>query len=176
MNGLSFRNRFMKWFYGIEGPFDEYKRQEIDRIGHNAFIAAIIYMLLSTTVGIFAGLESRQAIWALLFVNFFALEGLLVYVSVAVSRLHLTDMEVTAANYRQVVKRTLWKWAGGSLLATVNFFLLMGGFNAALNQTDFFKAATSADNVQTTIIYGVLFAGAMFFIYWHRIKKIDVDR
>lgn len=29
--------RYMKYWYGIYGPLDEYKRSEVERIGNNAF-------------------------------------------------------------------------------------------------------------------------------------------
>ncbi|TPR42341.1 DUF3278 domain-containing protein [Apilactobacillus micheneri] len=46
-NRESFFTKCIKRFYGITGPLDEYKRQEINRIGNNAFIVCWIYIMLS---------------------------------------------------------------------------------------------------------------------------------
>ncbi|MGZ7236452.1 DUF3278 domain-containing protein, partial [Streptococcus pyogenes] len=49
MNKESFTDKLLKRFYGITGPLDEYRRQQIDRVGN------ICYVWL-TTILIFGNL------------------------------------------------------------------------------------------------------------------------
>ena len=44
--------KMIKRFYGISGVLDEYRLQEIRRIGNNAFIFLFYYILLSNFVAV----------------------------------------------------------------------------------------------------------------------------
>ena len=44
--------KMIKRFYGISGVLDEYRLQEIRRIGNNAFIFLFYYILMSNVVAV----------------------------------------------------------------------------------------------------------------------------
>ncbi|MCI2020431.1 MAG: DUF3278 domain-containing protein [Lentilactobacillus buchneri] len=46
----TFGTKILKHFYGIPGVLDEHARQEVSRIGSNAYLMLVSYLLISTLI------------------------------------------------------------------------------------------------------------------------------
>lgn len=60
-NKESLFTKYMMLFYGISGPLDEYKKQEMHRIGNNSFIVTMFYIILSSLFFMIYGLHNSYA-------------------------------------------------------------------------------------------------------------------
>ena len=52
VNGENLRDKIVKHFFNITGDFDEYKRQEVNRIGTNAFFMCLPVLLLGPVIAL----------------------------------------------------------------------------------------------------------------------------
>ncbi|MCF7522908.1 DUF3278 domain-containing protein [Levilactobacillus brevis] len=65
-------DKIVKHFYGISGNFDEYKRQEVNRIGNNAFMISWPILLIAPVIaGFWAESSPENALLGLILTNFF---------------------------------------------------------------------------------------------------------
>ena len=68
--GVTLRDRVVKHFFNISGDFDEYKRQEVNRIGTNALMMCVPALLLPPIIAIFWATTSPE--YALLGIDNFS--------------------------------------------------------------------------------------------------------
>lgn len=111
--GENFRDKIFKHWFGVSGKFDEYKRQEVNRIAANAFMLYFPGMLLSLVVaGIFA-IKNPDMTLAVLLLSQLGYFVLIVctYIMFASRRAHLTDNEIDARTtkraYHHIIRKGL---------------------------------------------------------------------
>lgn len=101
-HGENLRDKVVKRWFGISGEFDEYKRQEVNRIGTNAFMLYIPIMLISLVLSGFIVDKQPENAVALIFLIQFGYFTLVIcpYIMVASHRAHLTTHEIAAKDSR----------------------------------------------------------------------------
>ncbi|WP_258553543.1 DUF3278 domain-containing protein [Leuconostoc mesenteroides] len=113
-NKEKFSTRMLKRFYGVQGELDEYRRNEIYKIGNTAFIAMFYYSLISNflvflilSLDEYKHLESifLWYIWANIIFVVFGISG---YIIFATKSRHLVENEVQDIAYQ--TKRLINIW------------------------------------------------------------------
>ncbi|KRK88485.1 hypothetical protein FC99_GL000579 [Levilactobacillus koreensis JCM 16448] len=172
-NGENLRDQFVKRFFNISGDFDEYKRQETNRIGTNVMMMCLPAILIPSIVaGLWATKSPEDALLGLIFFNVIFV-GVVIcpYLMVASRRAHLTDNEVDVrdlpAARRSVLKRTL----GSGLYGFVFFYLMQVILNFIFDHASFVGGLTSSHNIKTAILTGIILGTITGITYWMRLKK-----
>jgi len=163
----------VKRFFNISGDFDEYKRQETNRIGTNVMMMCLPAILIPSIVaGLWATKSPEDALLGLIFFNVIFV-GVVIcpYLMAASRRAHLTDNEVDVrdlpAARRSVLKRTL----GSGLYGFVFFYLMQVILNFIFDHASFVGGLTSSHNIKTAILTGIILGTLMGITNWIRLKK-----
>lgn len=101
--------RLIKWFYGIPGPLDEYGRQQVDRIGSNAFIFLWLESFFSNLIIFWLTLNLSRTVLVLTIVAN-EIIGLLVtfsYVKIALAFRHLFTAEYDSKYAGHILRWTI---------------------------------------------------------------------
>ncbi|QEA52563.1 DUF3278 domain-containing protein [Loigolactobacillus coryniformis] len=167
--------KVIKHFYGISGPLDEYKRQEVNRIGNNAFIWLWWYSLLSGIIALlFSNKDSKLTLWIYLcsnlIINGFVITG---YITLAGHRKHLAEHEITANRIKMIQHKTIRGAILVGISYAVTWHFLMSLFAWFTENTSFYAYITSWHNIETAFLSGIIFGGLMYLVQLARIKKID---
>ncbi|WP_125760665.1 DUF6773 family protein [Companilactobacillus hulinensis] len=116
----SFSTKSIKYFYGIDGELDEYRRSELNRIGNNAYMILFYYLLISTIVAEFVVGNSFRFLQNYLMLNLlFLIFGSGMYTVVAIHRLKLHITDVSAMNYKSVRRMILKRDIRRTVLVTI---------------------------------------------------------
>jgi len=120
----SLRDTIVKHWFGISGTFDEYKRQEVNRIGTNAFMLLLPFSFISLFV---AGLtvvnrpQDAISVIIILQVGYFMFV-IFPYIIFASHRAHITDTEVTTHNLKQAYLHIGQKMGFGAVYTGLWFY------------------------------------------------------
>ena len=116
-NSLFFR--YMKYWYGIYGPLDEYKRSEVERIGNNAFFIVSLpmnfVMILAIAVGNLQIAYKTTLAYIIMLFGWFILELTAdSYILHQLKKLKLQIYEVENSQVKNV-KKKIWttSWISG---------------------------------------------------------------
>lgn len=157
MTKETFTNKLIKRFYGITGPLDEHKRQEVDRIGNIAFVYLFYVLLLSNLIAILISYRSPELVGKFYPAFLFGLTTLLsLYVSFKGKMAGVAQFdteELTAKEKKQIhhiglkagLHFGLWMYVS---LAFLELFL---------DQTDLIKTLTSPRHLLSSGLAGLLF-------------------
>ncbi|WP_203640558.1 DUF3278 domain-containing protein [Levilactobacillus andaensis] len=172
-NKETLRDQFVKHFFNISGDFDEYKRQETNRIGTNVMMLCLPAILIPSIIaGLWATKSPEDALLGLIFFNVIFV-GVIIcpYLMTASRRAHLTDNEVDVrdlpAARRTVLKRAL----GSGLYGFVFFYLMQAILNSIFDHASFVGELTSWHNIRTALLLGIFIGVMMGITYWVRLKK-----
>ncbi|MFC6259840.1 DUF3278 domain-containing protein [Levilactobacillus fujinensis] len=157
-NGGSLRDRVVKHFFNISGDFDEYKRQETNRIGTNVMLLCLPALLIPSIIaGVWATKSPENALLGLIFFNIIFV-GIIIcpYLMTASRRAHLTDNEVDIRNLPAARKNILKRVLGSSLYGFVFFYLMQVILNSIFDNTSFVGGLTSLRNIKTAVLTGIL--------------------
>jgi len=172
-NGETLRDRFVKYFFNISGDFDEYKRQEVNRIGTNALLMCVPALLLPPLVAIFWATTSPE--YALLGIVLFnsIFFGVVVcpYLMVASRRAHLTDNEVDVQDMLAAWGRVLKSALGQGIYFAVFTYLLKAVLDWFFDGANFMLQLRSVSNIKSAVLAGIFFGVIMGITYWGRLKK-----
>lgn len=169
----TFGTKILKHFYGIPGVLDEHARQEVSRIGSNAYLMLVSYLLISTLIILLISIRHLEnAFWILVFSNLIVpIYGINGYVLVATNRLHLADKEVRAQNYADAVKKSVKRGIGMAVYFGTTMFLFTSITNWFIDGTQPIRTLTSIHEIVKWILTGALFGLLMFIYDLFRIKK-----
>ncbi|WP_105956906.1 DUF3278 domain-containing protein [Apilactobacillus quenuiae] len=168
--------RIIKHTYGIHGYFDEYKKQEVNRIGNNAFIILFILFFLQmfSTVFLVSLLDADDVLTVLLFTDLLIFFTIIFYVNIAVSRLKLDQVEAYDNNdYNFKIN----KFKRKCILMAFNFFICERILFFILDLLSNDKHLTIPQLIispRENIVWGIsaIFVGITnYFVYKHKIKK-----
>lgn len=122
----NFTTKLIKRFYGLTGPLDEYRKQEINQIGNYCFIFLASFLLLGNFIALlFAHHYPTQVAWIYPIVVEIAVFLAFGYVIVKTARLKLMQIDVDEFEDKELKKL---KWQGlylGGYFAIGTFFLTM---------------------------------------------------
>jgi len=171
-NGESLRDRLVKRFFNISGDFDEYKRQETNRIGTNVMMMCLPALLLPPIFASFwATTSPEDALLGIVLFNFiFAGTVILPYLTIARRRAHLTDNEIDA-NDISAARRHVLKSALGQGLFMTAWMYFLGILVNCSNGSSFTRQLISLSNIKIAVLTGVLVGITMGITYWVRLKK-----
>jgi succinate dehydrogenase/fumarate reductase cytochrome b subunit len=167
--------KVIKHFYGIHGVLDEYKRQEVNRIGNNAFLWLWWYLLLSNFIALlFANKNYELTLTIYLGCNVI-MSGFIItgYTTLASHKKHLTDNEVAVKQLATTKRKVLRKAVLLGLYFTVVIHLGNGIIDYFFDGTNFYIEITSWVNIERSTLSGIIFGGLMYCFELIRIKKID---
>ncbi len=110
----SFGSRLLMHWFGVKRPFDEYKHQQIGRIGTNAYMILAVYLLVCSIVAIFVGQKHpEETLIGLVMINI-VMVGFVVniYILIATTRAHIVTREIQAASRQEIIKKAVLKGIG----------------------------------------------------------------
>ncbi len=162
----------IKFFYGIEGLLDEYKKEQLDQFGNIAFIITWWYLLIS---GFAAALlyvsNSRTAAVFLiagnLSVSFLALFSIIHFLR----KKKLDTVEVDKSEYLEKKKKYRRKGIGLGIYFGVTMHILNALIDTVTQNENFWTSISSINNICTAIFEGIGFGICMYIMYLIRLKK-----
>ncbi|WP_161494900.1 MULTISPECIES: DUF3278 domain-containing protein [Lactobacillus] len=171
-NKENWLDRYMKFWYGISGPLDEYRQAKIDHIGNRAFFIAFLSLTTLFIISsiLFANFGAVVAYRVLLAESFLIIIVIDFYVMRETRKFKLTENEVSAKDYPQARKNAIKR----GLLSGVLFGVLMFLFEFLTNiHMDSFELWL---NLLIAGVGGALFFGAFAAaMYVSRIKVVKDD-
>ena len=173
VNGENLRDKIVKHFFNITGDFDEYKRQEVNRIGTNAFFMCLPVLLLGPVVALLW--QTQSAYMALIGLAGFDVAFITIvicpYLMVASRRAHLTDHEVSVQDLPAARKHILWVSLGLAIYFAVFMYLEQAFLGTFFDGRLFTQELVSFANITGAIVSGIFFGIIMGLTYWLRLKK-----
>lgn len=169
-NKEKFSTRMLKRFYGVQGVLDEYRRNEIYKIGNTAFIAMFYYSLISNfLVFLILSLDEYKHLesiflWYIGANIIFVVFGISGYIIFATKSRHLVENEVKDIAYQK--KRLINISIKQGFTFGVLTFILNGIMSPHLSEL------TSWHTVRVYIIEGAFFGLAMYFFQRMNLKKL----
>lgn len=159
--------RYMKFWYGINGPLDEHKRAEMEHVGNVAFFIMFLILIPVFLVSgiVYSRFSVEMAYWTLWIGIIFSFLAALVYVGIASKKAQLTEYEVEAADLAKAKKAA---WIKGVICGII-WGLVMLIFNLPLSDHDFFV------ELLIWVIGGIVFGVAMALFTISKIKVIKDD-
>ncbi|BDZ31648.1 DUF3278 domain-containing protein [Lactiplantibacillus sp. WILCCON 0030] len=172
-NRGSLHDLVVKWFFGITGNYDEYKRQVVGRISTNAFLACFIFMIFATAIAGMWGMRSpyEALVGLMLATAVFSLGIIAPYVMIASHRAHLTDQEVGQPSIGQVRRKIGWQALGLGVYFGVVTYCLAAGNTVMADGSNFFDALRLPSNIWHAVFGGIFFGLWMGLIRLFRLKK-----
>ncbi|UQS85940.1 DUF3278 domain-containing protein (plasmid) [Nicoliella spurrieriana] len=120
--------RYLKYFYGINGPLDEYRENEINKIGNHLFLVLFNYNVVSTLLIIifaFNGNSFNALMW-LIIANAVVIMIIVFYASFKVQSLRLDRIDVDSNNDYAITLKHLRR---KTLRLALLFFVVERGFS-----------------------------------------------
>lgn len=162
--------KMIKRFYGISGVLDEYRLQEIRRIGNNAFIFLFYYILLSNVVAVtlMGTVGAEELLFGLCVINALVTAGGVGgYVVYQVHKLGLAQIEVTEEQSTSMKRN----YAVRCVLSGIGFGVLMTIFDALQSNQGFVAAVFSLKSLFLFVFEAVFFGGIMYLLSRYQMKK-----
>ncbi|WP_143462240.1 DUF3278 domain-containing protein [Levilactobacillus enshiensis] len=172
-NGETLRNRIVKHFFNISGDFDEYKQQEVNRIGTNAMMMCLPAFLIAPIIACFWATTSPDYALAGLVIFNAVYFGAVIcpYIAVASRRAHLTDHEVDVRDMPAAYKHILRAALGYALYFMTVMYLMQVFLNTAFDGASFIPQLLNIGNIKTAIFDGIFFGVIMGVTDLVRLKK-----
>ncbi|MDM5047826.1 DUF3278 domain-containing protein [Levilactobacillus brevis] len=159
--------RFIKKFYGLTGPLDEYRVKEVNRIGNNAFVLSFIYLFLSSVVVALLTVKFSASallpIYLLVNIIFISLVngG---YVFFEIHRLGLDKIDVSSENYKGALNRLKKRCAKIGIFVAILLWI----FELVLNYVIFDVTIVSTTLSLSGYIRAIVVAALVtLFLYFH---------
>lgn len=168
----TFATKMIKRFYGVQGVLDEYRRQELYKIGNTGFMAMFCYMLLSNCIVLLIlSLDNYKhsedlITWYIMANLLFVVFGTSGYIIITTKRRHLIENEVAAKDIQSQKKRLV----DISIRQGVCFGTLTFIFNGITSPG--FSDLTSWHTMIVYIIEGVFFGIVMYFFQKMNLKTV----
>ena len=122
--------RYMKYWYGIYGPLDEYKRSEVERIGNNAFFMTSVPMAFVMLIAIIVdNLYTASLAYIIILFGWIIIELTSnFYISKQLKKLKLQVYEVENTQIA-IIRKRIWitSWIAGlifSVLMTASLIMI----------------------------------------------------
>ncbi|WP_428958473.1 DUF3278 domain-containing protein [Levilactobacillus brevis] len=172
-NQESLWDKIVKHFYGISGNFDEYKRQEVNRIGNNAFMISWPTLLIAPAIACFwAESSPENALLGLILTNFFYFTlVVLPYIAWASRHAGLTTHEISYQDRHVAYRHIFWVSVGQALYFFILESLVIALTDTVFDGTNFWHDLGSMHQFTKTGLTSILFGAAMGLVSVSRLKK-----
>lgn len=171
--------KIIKWFYGIHGPLDEYRRNELNRIGNNVAIFLLSINLLSSFIASLLMLSTNNSeltldiVVSVLLLTVFASLGYILYET---KRHHLTEIDVEAKQVGKTKQKFIKRAIGlGIYFATVMYGLTVLS-DWLPNKGALIPLLTEPSTISSAIFSGIIFGLLMGTWEIHQIKSDPNDK
>lgn len=174
----NFGTKVIKRFYGIHGPLDEYRRNQINRIGNNIAMLLLTFNLLLVVIAGLIVLSTNDyeltfglMAWSLLLSVFIA-GGYTLYET---KRYHLAEIDVDAQQVKPTKKKLIKKAIKQGIIFTILIYGLTILTDWLPNKGNLLPLFTNTWTIVSTIIQGIIFGSLMGLYELHQINS-DSDK
>lgn len=161
MNKETFTDKLIKRFYGITGPLDEQKRQQVDRMGNIAFVVLFFTLLCGNCIAFLIGFKYPELVARiypiLLLTIILVVSGVLTY-KFKMSAVNAIDEEELTEKEQKQLKHAGLK---SGLYFGVYMFLGMPLIQLLVNHKDYLTELFSVRNILSGIFDAILFGAIM---------------
>ena len=159
----TFTDKLIKRFYGITGPLDEQKRQQVDRMGNIAFVVLFFTLLCGNCI---AFLVAR--IYPILLLIIILLVSSILTYKLKISAVNAFDEEELTEKEQKQLKHVGLK---SGLYFGISMFLGMPLVQFLVDHKDYFTELFSIHNMLSGIFDAILFGAIMQGWVYARIKQ-----
>ena len=171
MNKETFTDKLIKRFYGITGPLDEQKRQQVDRMGNLAFIVLFFTLLFGNCIAFLLSFKYPELVARiypiLLLTIILVVSGVLTY-KFKMSAVNAIDEEELTEKEQKQLKHLGLK---SGLYFGITMFLGMPLIQLLVDHKDYFTELFSIRNMISGIFDAILFGAIMQALVNARIKQ-----
>lgn len=162
--------KMIKRFYGISGVLDEYRLQEIRRIGNNAFMFLFWYLLLSNfiVIHLIDRLDPEIILLGFCTINILVLVFVVCgYVTYQVFKLKLAKIEASDSQRKSLKRKSVLNCALSGI-----FFATIGTVMSAFDSKGSFMAELLSPYSLFSFLFGaIFFGGAMYLLVRYQLKN-----
>lgn len=167
----TFTDKLIKRFYGITGPLDEQKRQQVDRMGNIAFVVLFFTLLCGNCIAFLIGFKYPELvarIYPVLILIITLVVGSILTYKFKKSAVNAIDEEELTEREQKQLKHAGLK---SGLFFGVFMFLGMPLVQFLVDQKDYFTELFSIRNTLSGIFDAILFGAIMQGFVNARIKQ-----
>ena len=167
----TFTDKLIKRFYGITGPLDEQKRQQVDRMGNIAFIVLFFTLLCGNCIAFLIGFKYPELvarIYPILLLIIIMVVGSILTYKFKKSAVNAIDEEELTEREQKQLKHAGLK---SGLFFGVFMFLGMPLIQLLVNHKDYLTELFSVRNILSGIFDVILFGAIMQGFVNARIKQ-----
>ncbi|ETW89778.1 membrane protein [Streptococcus thermophilus MTH17CL396] len=161
MNKETFTDKLIKRFYGITGPLDEQKRQQVDRMGNLAFIVLFFTLLFGNCIAFLLSFKYPELVARiypiLLLTIILVVSGVLTY-KFKMSAVNAIDEEELTEKEQKQLKHVGLK---SGLYFGITMFLGMPLIQLLVDHKDYLTELFSIRNMISGIFDAILFGAIM---------------
>ena len=157
----TFTDKLIKRFYGITGPLDEQKRQQVDRMGNIAFVVLFFTLLCGNCIAFLIGFKYPELvarIYPILLLIIIMVVGSILTYKLKISAVNAFDEEELTEKEKKQLKHVGLK---SGLFFGVFMFLGMPLIQLLVNHKDYLTELFSVRNILSGIFEAVLFGAIM---------------
>lgn len=167
----TFTDKLIKRFYGITGPLDEQKRQQVDRMGNKAFIVLFFTLLFGNCIAFLLSFKYPELVAriypVLLLTIILVVSGVLTY-KFKMSAVNAIDEEELTEKEQKQLKHVGPK---SGLYFGLYMFLGMPLVHFLVDHKDYFTELFSIRNMLSGIFEAILFGAIVQGLINARIKQ-----
>lgn len=157
----TFTDKLIKRFYGITGPLDEQRRQQVDRMGNMAFVVLFYTLLFGNCIAFFLGFKYPELvarIYPILLIIIIMVVGSILTYKFKIRGVNAIDEEELTEKEQKQLKHAGLK---SGLYFGVYMFLGMPLIQLLVNHKDYLTELFSVRNILSGIFDAVLFGAIM---------------
>ena len=167
----TFTDKLIKRFYGITGPLDEQKRQQVDRMGNIAFVVLFFTLLFGNCITFLLSFKYPELvarIYPILLLIIIMVVGSILTYKFKKSAVNAIDEEELTEREQKQLKHAGLK---SGLFFGVFMFLGMPLIQLLVNHKDYLTELFSVRNILSGIFDAILFGAIMQGFVNARIKQ-----
>ncbi|MDO4667155.1 MAG: DUF3278 domain-containing protein [Streptococcus sp.] len=175
MKKETFTEKAIKKFYGVTGPLDEQKRQEVNRLGNNAFMFLFTVILFGNLIPYFFA-EKYPTIVAYAYPA--ALEILILSVAlvIVVKSKNISEIDLDTLNEEEkksVARNTKFLGLNSGVSFAILFHILSSLVMSVNQDSSFLSYLVHPRRIITSLVAGFFFG---FFIQFYTKRRIRKDQ
>lgn len=164
--------KMIKFFYGIEGLLDEYKKTQLDKFGNIAFIITWWYLLISGFIAMLLYVNNSKIAVIFLITGNLSISCLALFSTIYFLRKKKLDIvEVDKSKYPDKKKKYFRKSIGVGVYFGVTMHILNAMIDKVIQNENFLTSLSSVNNIYTAVFEGIGFGICMYIVYLLRLKK-----
>lgn len=171
--------KIIKWFYGIHGPLDEYRRNELNRIGNNIAIFLLSINLLLSFIASLLMLSTNNSeltldiVVSVLLLTVFASLGYILYET---KQHHLTEIDVEAKQEGKIKQKFIKRAIGLGISFAVVIYGLTVLIDWLPNRGALIPLLTKSSTITKAIVSGITYGILIGTWETHQIKSDPNDK